>query len=109
VAKKEPVSVNWQTLFILIPIVDLIAAYRVEKLRLYLLIFLVGFGVGSIILEMLVSPEDYFLDEFTDSDDLITEETWEIEIAIILASYALAIILIRKWSKEWNEKLTTKN
>ena len=104
-AKKEPVSVNWQTLFILIPIAELFAVYRVEKLRLYLLIFLVGFGFGSVILEMLLFPEAYFSDEFLDSDDLITEEFWEIGLAIILASYALAIILIRKWSREWNEKL----
>jgi len=72
--KKEPVSVNWQTLLILIPIVDLLAVYRVEKLRLYLLIFWLGFGLGSVILEASLFPEAVFSDEFLESDDLVTED-----------------------------------
>jgi len=107
VAKKEPVSVNWQTLFILIPIVDLIATYRVEKLRLYLLIFGLGFGLGSVILEMSLFPEAFFSDEYLDSWDLFTEDFREIGLAIMLAGYGLAVILIRMWSKEWNAKLST--
>ncbi|KAG2473460.1 MAG: conserved membrane protein of unknown function [Nitrosopumilales archaeon] len=104
-AKKEPVSVNWQTLFILIPVMDLFAAYRVEKLRLYLLIFYVGITLGSVILQMSLVPEDSFSDEFFDSGDFYPESYWEIGIAILLISYGLAVVLIRKWSRGWNEKL----
>jgi len=106
VARKEPVGVNWQTLFILIPVMDLFAAYRVEKLQLYLLIFYLGFTLGSIILQMSLIPEAFFSDEFFGSGDFFPEGYWEIGIAILLISYGLAIILIRKWSREWNEKLS---
>ena len=101
--KQQPVSVNWQTLFILIPIVDLWATYRVQKLRLYLLIFYVGFSIGSIILEISLFPEEFL------SADSFAEGFWEFWLALTLAAYALAIILIRKWSKEWNENLAAKN
>ena len=99
VVKKEPVSVNWQTLFILIPIVDLWATYRVQKLRLYLLIIYVGFGLGSIVIAISFFPEEFLL------ADSFSEGFSEVWIAITLAAYGLAIILIRKWSKKWNEKL----
>ncbi len=105
--KKEPVSVNWQTLFILIPIVNLWTTYRIQKLRRYLLIFYLGFGLAGIVLEIALSPAEYFSDEIP--TDIFPDEGWEVEIALILVSLGLAIILIRKWSREWNEKLTTKN
>jgi len=103
--KKEPVSVNWQTLLILIPIVDLFASYRVEKLRRYLLIFYLGFGLAAIVLEIALSPSEYFSDET--QTDFFSDESWEVEIALTLVSLGLAIILIRKWSREWNEKLAS--
>jgi len=106
VAKKEPVSVNWQTLFILIPLMDLFAAYRVEKLRLYLLIFYLGITLGSFILQMLLVPEAFFSDDFFGSSDFFPEGYWEIGIAVLLITYGLAVFLIRKWSREWNEKLS---
>ena len=101
--EKIPVSVNWQTLFILIPILDLWATYRIQKLRLYLLIFLLGFGLAAIVLEIALSPDEYFSDEI--STDSLYDESWEVEIVLTLASMGLAIILIRTWSREWNEKL----
>lgn len=76
--KKEPVSVNWQTLFILIPIVDLWASYRVEKLRLYLLIFYLGFGLGSIVLEITMFPAEFMSEENLNSDNLFVEGFFEI-------------------------------
>jgi len=102
--EKIPVSVNWQTLFILIPILDLWATYRIQKLRIYLLIFLLGFGLAAVVLEIVLSPNQYFSDE--PLTDVFYEESWEVEIALTIVSMGLAIILIRKWSREWNEKLT---
>ncbi len=104
-AKKAPVSVNWQTVLILIPIADLFAVYRIEKLRLYLLIFWLGFGVGSAILESYLFPEAFFSDAFMESDDLYTEGFLEVAIALTLVSYGLAVILIRIWSRSWNDEL----
>ena len=91
--EKKPVSVNWQTLFILIPVIDLWAAYRVEKLGRYILLiialavvsFIVGFVEGFLFFGM----SDFF--------------TW----IVILVGVVISIILIRSWSTEWNEKFET--
>ena len=102
--KQQPVSVNWQTLFILIPFVDWWASYRVQKFRLYFLILYICFGIGSGVLLFSLFPES-MLQENINSNNLDTEGFWEVWLALTLAGYALAIILIRKWSKDWNEKL----
>jgi len=78
---QKPVSVNWQTLFILIPIIDLWAAYRVEKLGLYILLiialavvsFIVGFVEGFLFFGM----SDFF--------------SW----IVVLVGVVISIILIR--------------
>ncbi len=105
-ARKEPVSLNWQSLLVIISFLDLFAAYRVEKLRLFLLIFYLGFGLGSVILDASLFPDDYFSDEFLDSNDLFTENFWQIGLVIRLVAVGFAIILIRKWSREWNERVS---
>ena len=91
--EKKPVSVNWQTLFILIPIIDLWAAYRVEKLGLYILLiialFVVGFIVGFVEGFLYLVTSDFF--------------SW----MIFLVGVGISIYLIRKWSEEWNEKFET--
>ncbi len=87
---QKPVSVNWQTLFILIPIIDLWAAYRVEKLGLYILLIIalavVGFIVGFVEGFLFFGMSDFF--------------SW----IVVLVGVIISIILIRSWSTEWNEK-----
>ena len=104
--EKKPVSVNWQSLFILIPIVDLWASYRVQKLRLYLLIFYLGFGLGGVALEYAMFPEYFMSDEYLYSDDFGPEGYWQVWIAVTIAGFALAVIMIRRWSKKWNEQFS---
>ena len=88
--EKKPVSVNWQTLFILIPIIDLWAAYRVEKLGLYILLIIalavVGFIVGFVEGFLFFGMSDFF--------------SW----IVVLVGVIISIILIRSWSTEWNEQ-----
>jgi len=93
-------------LLVIITLLDLFAAYRVEKLRLFLLIFFLGFGLGSVVLDASLFPEDYFSDEFLYSNDLFTENFWQIGLVIRLVAIGFAIILIRKWSREWNERVS---
>ena len=91
--EKEPVSVNWQTLFILIPIIDLWAAYRVEKLGLYILLIIalivVGFIVGFV--------EGFLFFGLSNTGSMV----------VVLIGLIVSIYLIRKWSEEWNEKFET--
>jgi len=90
---QKPVSVNWQTLFILIPIIDLWAAYRVEKLGLYILLIIalavVGFIVGFVEGFLFFGMSDFF--------------SW----IVVLVGLIVSIILIRSWSTEWNKKFET--
>jgi len=88
--EKKPVSVNWQTLFILIPIIALWATYRVEKLGRYILLIIalavVGYIVGFVEGFLFFGMSDFF--------------SW----IVVLVGVVISIILIRSWSTEWNEK-----
>ena len=101
--KKEPVSVNWQTLFTIIPIINLWACYRIEKLRLYLLV-IVALLVIEFLVVALIFPERF--DAFyglTESEQPIDNSIFILEIGIEMG---ISIVLIRKWSKEWNGSIS---
>jgi hypothetical protein len=83
--KKSKVSLAWQTVFAFIPFVNLWAAYRIQKLRKFLLIFIplnfaLNFGVAIFI------PSPYSI---------------PIAAAILIP---VEIYYMRKWSRQWNEK-----
>jgi len=102
VAKKEPVSVNWQSIFTIIPFVNLWAFYRVERLRRYFL-FVIAYVVAYFLIGMLVFGVDPFLDE------QVGESRYIFEGMFTALEIGISVGLIRMWSNEWNEKLTTKN
>jgi len=103
-ADKKPVSVNWQTLFILIPIIDLWAAYRIEKFRIYFLVFWVGGSIIQTVVLYSIAGEAYWSEEeFFLSDPTAAS----VQIAMMIVHAGISIYFIRKWSKDWNTKLTT--
>ena len=61
--KNEPVSLKIQTIFCCIPILDMYAAYRVKKLRKYLLIMILILGIPVSIVSSVLFPNQ--------------EDTWE--------------------------------
>lgn len=88
--KKEPVSITRQTIYAIIPILDLYAAYKIEKFRLYFIIMIgIGLAVSFGIETSLPYPYKYIAGE---------------AIGIPIAVY-----LIRRWSKKWNEKFNSAN
>lgn len=103
--KKEPVSVNWQTLFAIIPIINLWACYRIEKLRLYLIVIIAMLAVEFLITLMIFDEQDFdcfwslIECEQTPYDRLV------MYLEIVVSS-AISIVLIRKWTKEWNSKIS---
>ncbi len=110
--KDEPVSLMRQTIYCLIPLLDIYAAFRVKRLRRYLLIMLpIGFVLGMV--DSTLFPEYgwedigdatssfLFLDYVKYADDPIRLPTMiAYQVGIIL----LAIFLVRRWSKQWNQK-----
>ena len=96
---KVPVSVNWQTLFAIIPIIDLWATWRIEKLRLFLLIVIVVVVV-EILIEISIFGFDAFVSEQSGTDNS------EFQIVMMLINLGVSMFFLRKWSREWNEKLS---
>ncbi len=102
---KKPVSVDWQSLFILIPIIDLWAEYRVEKFRIYFFVFWVGAGIVETVVLWSVMGDRFWIDEgwyfFNDPTGATVQFTMMVVHAVI------SVYFIRSWSKEWNAKLST--
>ena len=100
--KKEPVSIKRQTVYALVPFLDLYAAYKVRKFILYFTIIVpITIGV-SYALEMVFPISDI---------GRLTLETFSAlsynSIATCAITIPIAVYLIRNWSKKWNEKLKT--
>ena len=93
--RKESVSVNWQTLLAIMPIIGLWATYRIEKLRLYLIII---FGITAIMIIFGIATVGY---DVALSDEGATSEKY-----FLLIEIGVSIFLVRKWSREWNEKVS---
>jgi len=101
--KQKPVNVNWQTVFVFIPILDLWAFYSVQKLRLALLIFLVGFTAAALVMVFVtLGPEGFMAGD----PNVIYSNSAYIgsTIGLTIVQYGLAVYLVRRWSKEWNKK-----
>ena len=105
--KDEPVSLTRQTIYAIIPILDMYASYRVKRLRRYLLIMiLVSIGVGAA--HYAIFPEMAVSEISEDMQPLYYDESFmAVWIAETGGTILLAVYLIRRWSKQWNEKFQT--
>ena len=110
-AKKEPVNLKQQTIFALIPYLNLYAFYRIQKLRRYFLIgILITVGssiiisVGIIVYAVLQSDSP----DFRANVELIVTSIRSLPAYVIYFSSGilLNVYLIRKWSKKWNEQFS---
>ncbi len=88
----------------IIPFVDLWASYRIMKLRLWLLIFLVGFGILATLNDLAI-----YRDEYWDMDwdaPIFFEPAALINFILFTAvEIIVAVILMRKWTIDWNKKI----
>lgn len=99
------VSLTTQTIFCLIPVLDLYAAYRIKRLRKYLLFMIIFVMIPVTIVDFALFPQqedaDFVRDVMFDYDDsnhmLYSFCTW-------IASVLFAIFLIRRWSVQWNNQ-----
>ena len=84
VAKKEFVNINFQTILAVIPIIDLWAAYRIEKFRFWCGILVGFFLLGFSVDETLRYPYNV--------------------LVIVVIEMPITAYLMRRWSKEWSAK-----
>lgn len=98
--EKEPVNVIRQMIFAVIPILDIYASYKIQKLRLWFLIFwVVGAVVGLIYRELIMSG-GYLAQFLNNNSDLI----YAIDNSIFIIPFAiLQAMVMRRWSKKWNK------
>ncbi len=105
--KDEPVSLTRQTIYCIIPILDMYAAYRVKALRKYLLIMILV-AVPVSIADSVLFPDKVntfvgFLQFLTFYYGIDTNH-FVASIIMWMGTVLLAIYLIRRWSKQWNKK-----
>jgi len=98
---KGPVSVNRQTVFSVIPILAIWATYRIQKARIFLLIFWLGFGTIGIARDVAILGVDNFWgsDLIQDLGDPVYAASF---IVFGVVEFGLRAYLVRKWSKKWN-------
>ena len=101
----KPVSLFWQTVFIIV--IDVYAVYRIQKLRRYLQIVILPTAIIATIFSSIFTD---FNCEYDWSLIVIGYDSclpFEINLVIQMI-YGLimvySIYLIRKWSMEWNRK-----
>ena len=92
--KQEPVNIKLQIIFAFIPFLSLYAFYKIQKLRLALLIFL-PLGFLSRLLEAIIV-------RVNDTSGML------FVLSILFAGLSIGVLvwLMHKWSKQWNEKFS---
>jgi len=113
VGEKKPVNVTWQMIMVFIPLAWIWAFYRIRKFWWQgVALYALGFGIGFVIGGMAGVVEGLY--EITMYGDLLSEELSEgtenfaTAISFLTASVVM-VYFIRKWSIEWNEKLSSSN
>ena len=96
--RKKPVNVILQMILAVIPILDCYASYKIQKLRLCLLIFWLGGVIVEVVQFFVFFGEEYYV-SFGQFQSRLPESVILFTIIFVI----LKIIVMRKWSEKWNE------
>lgn len=104
---KGKVRLSVQTIFCIIPILDMYATYRIKKLRKYLVIMIFVIAVPVTIASSIFIPTDdeSLEEEFTNLMIYyygVDDNQFIYSIGVHIGSVLFAIFLIRRWSHQWN-------
>jgi formate hydrogenlyase subunit 3/multisubunit Na+/H+ antiporter MnhD subunit len=106
---KGKVKLSIQTIFCIIPILDMYAAYRIKKLRKYLAIMILVIIVPVTIASSVFLPtNDSGLEGFTNLLIFyygVDDNQFIFSVGTQIGTILFAIFLIRRWSKQWNLRL----
>ena len=97
---KKPVNVNLQMILAIIPILDILASYKVQKLRLGFLFFWAGGTTIQIIQFFVFFGEEYYV-SFGEFESRLPESVILFTILFVI----LKVVVMRKWSSKWNESI----
>jgi uncharacterized membrane protein len=83
--KRIERSISWQSVFAVVPILSIWAAYRIKKLRKFLLLHLILVGINLLVAFLIPFPHG---------------------MPVFLAIYiSVMISYMRRWSRLWNEDM----
>ena len=103
---KGKVNLSVQTVFCIIPILDVYAAYRIKKLRKYLAIMVLVIVIPVTVASSIFLPtDDEGLEGFTNLLIFyygIDDNQFIFSVGTQIGTILFAIFLIRRWSKQWN-------
>ncbi len=106
---KGKVSLTIQTIYCMIPFLDVYAAYRVKQLRKYLLIMTLSVIIPVTIADKILFPIDRMasFEEFLQFLALyygVDTNHFVFSVATWAGTILVAIYLVRRWSKQWNKQ-----
>ena len=100
------VSLSVQTVFCIIPILDMYAAYGIKKLRKYLAIMILIIAIHvSVASSVFLPTDDEGLEGFTNLMIFyygVDDNQFIFSAVVQIGTTLFAIFLIRRWSKQWN-------
>ena len=96
---KKSVNIIMQMIFAIIPILDIFACYRIQKLRLGLLIFWTGGAIVQIIQFFVFFGEEHYV-SFGEFEARLPESV----VLFTTLFLVFKVIVMRKWSEEWNRQ-----
>jgi len=106
--EKKPVNVKLQMVFAVIPFLDLYASYRIQKFRIWVLIFWVAGSIVGIIQNYAVYGGDYF--DLNSDIDIFADPVFTANYFLFIIIFAAAqAIVMRKFSKKWNSSFKEEN
>ena len=99
--RKSKVSVNWQTLFVFIPFLNIWTAWRIQKLKRAALIFIPINFFAIIVFRLTIKLSS------DSGDELVLFTLTMLTVGIVIVNCNLMIYLIRKWSIYWNKQVAS--
>ena len=104
---KGKVSLRIQAIYCMIPCLDMYAAYRIKRLRKYLLIMILLVVIPVTIADEVLFPMDKMISfekflEFLTFYYGVDTNHFVFSIATCAGTVLVAIFLVRRWSKKWN-------
>ncbi len=100
---KKPVDTTLQMIFAVIPVLDIVASYRVQKLRLGLLFFWAGGAIVQFIQFFVFFGEEHYL-FFGEFEARLPESVILFTILFVF----LKAVVMGIWSDKWNKQFDVK-
>ena len=99
-SEKKSVNITLQIILAVFPVLDILASYKIQKLRWGLLIFWAGGAAVQAFQFFLFFGEEFYV-TFGEFEARLPESV----ILLTALFVILKVVVMRKWSRKWNESL----